>query len=80
MTVQSCEANPHLPLHLCTVLGSGQQIQSAHYVIPYLSYEIQLISTIACVWSSLALPEYSVVPVYSSGIITVPPGAVLGER
>ena len=59
MTVQSCEANPHLPLHLCTVLGFGQQTQSAHYVITYLSYEIQLITTIACVWSSLALPEYS---------------------
>ena len=79
IAVQSCEANPHLPLHLCTVLGFGQQTQSAHYVITYLSYEIQLITTIACVWSSLALPEYSVVPVYSSGIITVLPGAILGE-
>ena len=54
-SIQSCEANHCLALHMCTVLSYGKHSQSAYYVIPLLSYEIQIISTIACVWSSLAL-------------------------
>ena len=55
VTIQSCEANHRLALHMCTVLSYGKHSQSAYNVIPLLSYEIQIISTIACVWSSLAL-------------------------
>ena len=59
MTIQSVIAN-HRPAHAYRAPATNNNsLHKIVHVLPIFIYEIQIISSLACVWSPLPLPEYT---------------------